>query len=237
MKKGNVSVEALISVSVFMLFVLFLIQVLLGFASESIAAQNILDGLEDLENYNIVIESIGISNEMDSFFVDHLSEWVDEELYIYMTETLSKVIDYSRDDYLEILFKSMVETQNMVVNDFTIEDELVRVEVFFYKNYLFGLETKSTLTAEKKLFLYGDEPELYRKHTLVELVKETILSEEGKLVYKTKTGSKYHLKDCFYITRSTTDQSGIMKLSVYEAKYIYYLLPCKRCIGGENEDW
>lgn len=237
MKKGNVSVEALISVSVFLLFMFFLMQVILGFASESIVAQNVLDGLEDLENYNIAIETIGISNELDSLLSDNLSQWLDEEIYIYMTDLLSKGLDNSRSDYLETLFKSMVETSDTVVQDFSVKEDLVTVEVIYEKNYLFGLETKSILTAEKKLFLYGDDSDLYKKHSLIELIKETVLSEEGKFVYKTKTGSKYHLRDCFYINRSTTDQTSIQKISIYEAKYIYYLLPCKRCIGGQNEGW
>lgn len=49
---------------------------------------------------------------------------------------------------------------------------------------------------------------------------------ENKTVYITKSGRKYHKKDCFYIRKS----SSITEINVNEAKSLGYT-PCSVCIG------
>lgn len=212
MRKGNTSIEALISVSVLILFFVILIQILLSFALDDLESQRLLDCLENINNYALAYDLIGYDESL-------LDDFEDLDLSI-----LREVKDQSKEAFLESIFLSIFHNGEIEIHGDWITGYVPVGHTFLLKN------TSSYIYFNKKMLTYGNDPNLFDYKSLVDLLEETKEDEKNVYVYKTKTGSKYHEKSCFYLKRSTTDHDAIERISIYEAKYIYFLTPCKKCM-------
>ncbi len=84
----------------------------------------------------------------------------------------------------------------------------------------------------KKNWLFGNEADLFANDTLFSLLKKEEENESKKMVYKTKTGRKFHMKNCFYLIKKGTDHRKIIKITLKVAKDKYGLSPCLKCLKG-----
>lgn len=214
MKNGNIAIESLIATTVFIIFLLILVQVLLGFAQEDIHSQEVLEALNSLNNYALAYDLIGNDTSLlDAFDGLDLS-------------FLKNINNLSRSIFLESIMKA--KFQDLTIS---IVDDHIKGQVSFEQKFLVSHVT-SQVYFDKKLITYGNNPPAFNKKNISDLIKKTHEDQEMLYVYKTKTGSKYHLEGCFYLRRSTTKKDDIEKISLFVAKYRYFLTPCQRCMEG-----
>ena len=224
-RKGNISVEALISVTLFILFMSFLFQMLSMLSKEDKMSQIVFDGIYTLENYGYLYEKIGVlDQEINIDLGDH------QEIVQFINKSINKVDQQSKTEYLKWVLKQKLDVYDIIINSFEIKEDVLSCRVIYKREYLFGLSHDFEISIKKRMWLFGDEKELYPNKTLTDVFKKQLADERRQFVYQTKTGGKYHLVGCFYLVRSTTDQTKIKKMSLYDAKYLYHLMPCQRCM-------
>ena len=121
----------------------------------------------------------------------------------------------------------------MTLLNFELNHDYVTLK-FEYEHLLpLGQVFHNEVEIEHRLWLFGSEPERYNHTTLAELMNDTSSSMS---VYVTKTGTKYHLENCFYIVRSTTDQKSVQVMTLKEAEDKGHT-PCSRCILKRRSIW
>lgn len=234
-KRGLISVEALLTVTIFVLLMSFLISLLQLFYIEDVLSQKVFDSVDELEKMNYLLEKIG-DVHLEDLAIDNLP--IDLKEYTYLNTFLnSEYQDQNKDVFLRHHFEtdiSQVMDRYKVVNDWSLEEFVLlgdRLSIdLTYKHHLpFKIQLKPEIQVNKTLWLFGDDPTLSDHQTLADILGNFNDFSVSTYVYTTKTGVKYHLKTCFYINRTTTDQSKIKRLSLKEALAAYFL-PCKRCI-------
>ncbi|MBI9014861.1 MAG: hypothetical protein JEZ08_21710 [Clostridiales bacterium] len=227
-RKGNISVEALISVTLFILFMSFLFQMLSMFSREDKMSQIVFDGIYTLENYGYLYEKIGVlDQEIDMDLSGH------QEIVQFINRSIKIIKQESKIEYLKGVLEQELDAHDITLKSFDIHEDILSCEVTYKREFLFGLSSVFDITVRKRMWLFGDEKELYPNKTLTDVFKKQLEDERFHFVFQTKTGGKYHQVGCFYLVRSTTDQTEIKRISLYDAKYVYHLMPCKRCMKEE----
>jgi len=225
--RGNISVEALISITLFILLMSFLFQMLSMFSKEDKMSQIIFDEIYALENYGYLYEKVGLlDQEIDVNLGEH------QEIIDLINTSIKKINQKSKASYLKWVLKQELDVHKIEIDSFEIQGDTLSCKVTYNRQYLFGLSHDFDVFITKRMWLFGDQKELYPNKTLSDVLKKQTEDERNQLVYQTKTGGKYHLAGCFYLERSTTDHAKIKKMSLYDAKYLYHLMPCKRCMKG-----
>lgn len=238
---GSLSVEALISISVFLILIVFFINMITVVSLEDKIDQSTVDLISELEIYNYLYEKIGFDQILNiDGYKDRITDYIGntrEEWLEYLNFD-KLILDKGKESFLSTIAKEKIEDileknrkySRLLNYDFSISDDIVTIKFSYSIVLIMDYKVRTTHFFEKKMWLFGDNSEIYPNDTLLsKLIKE---DDELKniTVYKTKTGSKYHLEGCFYLRRSTTDKENIESLSMYKAKLIYQLEPCKRCI-------
>jgi hypothetical protein len=233
LKKGSISIEAVISLSTLILFFSFLIQALLFYGFHDQTAQTIYDEIDSLSHYNYIYESVGIFNMAD--YPAFESE-IPAEIKPLITKGIQAIDGQGKEVFLKSVLKKQLEkivhskVKDFKIIDFDLESDYLSVKVSYLQALPFGIEIPGYVQIDKQLWFLGSHPELINMKTLSSMLKENQEEQSNLYVYITKTGSKYHLEDCFYITRSTTDHKAVKKVILKDAEKNYGLTPCKRCI-------
>lgn len=219
--RGSISVEALITVSVMILLMAFMIQFMFFIQEEDLRTQYVYDALEDLEVCNYLYEKIGVIKIPipDSPYTEYVSELV---------KSLEEYVD---GFVLETVLEQLLLKHDMMLTSYTYQDGVISGVVTHEKDFYLGGTKSFSIGFEKRLWLFGNQSELYPNHTLADLLDKESEEEKSITVYKTKTGEKYHLEGCFYLIRSTTDHMNIEGMTLYNARHKEHLSPCKRCLG------
>ena len=217
--RGSITVEAAIVFPITILVMTILIQLIMMFPSEDLKIQKVDDILSQLDSLNYVYEKVGI-----------LSFDVPENPYSELIRSSQLFINETvESNLLEIFLVNELDKNDMILNEFTCHDDTISGEISWRRNFVFGLRKDFHVKFEKCLWLFGDNKSIYPNQTLTSYLLNNENEEKKILVYKTKGGQKYHLEGCFYLVRSTTDKSKIDTMTLYEAKHIHRLEPCKRC--------
>ncbi len=223
-KRGSITVESVIVVSTFIVVLSFLFQLMLLPSKEDISSQQIFDSLNELDNYSYAYEKIGLMEIKDQLhIISPYKKYVDD-IFKYGNHLAKK-------EYLKLVFKHLLK-ENIEIVEFDLEEDIIKGRVSYNRRYIFE-ERNYEIEFEKKLFLFGDNRTLFPNKTLASVMKDALEGEENSvLVYKTKTGSKYHKSGCFYLERLTTDKKNITAHTLLEAEKMG-LKPCKRCCKGD----
>jgi hypothetical protein len=232
-RKGSLSIEALISCSVLLMLLVILVSLFSFLSVEDQMAQAVLDEAKSLEMDYYLIQKVGISDWSILQSIDQvLPEYV-EEILGQRFSSYSELVTVESFMYLRL--KYLLEDRGIVtsitIEDFEVEEDVLSFEIAYKQVLPLGIAVKNSIKLVYKMWYFGNAPYLYHQTTLGELIDE----KADVFVYVTKTGSKYHTKDCFYIVRSSTDQKGVKKILLTEAKQGY--APCKRCILKEVSGW
>ncbi|MCH4889034.1 pilus assembly protein [Acidaminobacter sp. JC074] len=220
MNRGSVSVEAAIVFPITILIMVMLVQVIAFFPSEDLKVQQVNDALIRLDSLNYVYEKVGL-----------LTFDLPENPYSdFISSSQSFLNDHMASEILEAYLKNELSNHEILLEDFSVTGDTVSGLVSWNKAFVFGLKKESHVKFEHVLWLFGDDKSLYPNETLTKTLFKNEEEEKTVMVYKTKSGSKYHRAGCFYLVRSTTDKSKIVKVSLYDAKRKYLLSPCERCV-------
>lgn len=217
-KKGSISVEALIVIPVIILVGLFFFQIISLFADAEIQTQNVYNTLEELENINFVYEKVGVSKI--SLPLGKYQELVDD--------IIKQADGRAREGLLKEIFINKLP--GLTLESWQLKEGLINGQVSYKRNLLFSNQTLH-IHFTKRLWLFGDNKALYPNISLADAIKKSEDKDKKTNVYQTKTGAKYHLDGCFYLRRSTTDKTKIIKMTLHQAKK-KGLDACKRCIKG-----
>jgi len=217
--RASITVEAAIVFPITILVMTILIQLIVMFPSEDLKIQKVDDILSRLDSLNYVYEKVGILS------VD-IPENPYSELIKSSQTSISETVE---SNYLETYLKSELAENDMVLNEFDFHDDTISGEISWKRDFVFGLKKEFHIRFEECLWLFGDNKSIYPNKTLTSYLLNNENEEKKILVYKTKGGQKYHLEGCFYLVRSTNDKSKIDTMTLYEAKHIHRLEPCKRC--------
>lgn len=223
-KKGSITVEALISVSIMILVLTSLFQLLTLYPTEDIQVQKTYDALNQLDTAYYLYHKVGV------FDFDFKSG--NDSLDQLISSTRDYLNQASVEKMLEGYLKHLLNDTAIEVKNFALENDIITGEIVYESHISLGPSWLMTTSFEKRLWLFGNEKEIYPNTTLLDQVKDSQEKDKSLIVYVTKTGEKYHQEGCFYLIRSTTDKSQIKALTLYEAKK-KHLVPCKRCMGGE----
>jgi len=219
MNKGSVSVEAAIVFPITILIMVICMQLLAFFPNEDLKVQQVNDALIRLDSLNYVYEKVGL-------LTFDLPEGPYNE---FITSSQNFVNENLESNILEAYLRYDLHKNEILLDEFTMTEDTVSGCVSWKKNFVLGFEKESYVKFEHVLWLFGDDKSLYPNETLTNALLKNEADEKSIWVYKTKTGSKYHLKGCFYLVRSTTDKSKIVKVNLYDAKHMYMLKACDRC--------
>ena len=232
-KRGSISIEAVIGLSTLVLFFSFLVQVLLLYGFHDQTSQKIYDEINRVSHYHYIYESIGPLEASDYAWI---KSKMPGDIEILINESLDLLNDKTKAVFLrEILSKKIEKIKHskikeLGITDFSLEEHFLSVKVSFIQVLPLGFEVAGYVQVDKQLWFLGSHPEQVDLKTLSSILKENHDNQANTYVYMTKTGSKYHLEDCFYITRSTTDQKALKKITLDQAEKMYDLSPCSRCI-------
>lgn len=220
-RKGAVSIEALIAFSVALLLMGFLIQLLLFLPDEEVKTQQLYDAIVDFEIFNYAYEKIGVKSiELPKF------KWSNE-----LNQLLDSLKEYGEAKAYKMVFQKLLEDYDLSLEEFLLEDGILRGRVAFEKSFLLAGKREFFIAFEKRIWLFGDQKELYPNVQLSSLIHEDSEADKKRYVYMTVSGEKYHMEGCFYLMRSTTLHEHIKHVTVYEAERTHYLKPCERCYG------
>ncbi len=219
-KRGSLTVEAVISVSTLILVLSFLFQIIILPSNEDIFSQKVFDALNELDNYSYAYEKIGLIEITDKL-----------DIVKGYSKYINSIAEYgngiAKKEYLKSVFKSSLNKEIKIL-EFDLDNDLIKGKISYNRNYIFS-NKDYIIEFEKKLFLFGDDKKLFPNKTLASALDKISDEDENNIiVYKTKTGSKYHKWGCFYLVRSTTDKKNITEQTLLEAQRMG-LMPCKRC--------
>lgn len=219
--KGSISIEALITLTVMILLMAFMIQMMFLLPEEDLMTQYVYDALETLEISNYMYHKIGILDLPlpDSPYSDYLSG------------VMNDLDDYAASYALEEVLNQLLKKHEMTLTTYAYKEGVVSGIVSYEKKFYLGGTRQFSIGFEKRLWLFGNEKNLYPNHTLADLLDKERDEEKNITVYKTQTGEKYHLEGCFYLIRSTTNHLSIESMTLYHARHKEHLSPCKRCLG------
>ncbi len=240
--KGSLSVEALFSVSVFFLVILLLISIFSIFSTEEIMNQYTYDLIEEIEISNYMFEKIGFSDvEIYKEKIESYLEDIpfDSEMFIEYLDISKTLASKGKNIFLKSIFRNKLNDKLYDLKRINIKDySFSLVGDNLYINYSYDINLPFSLSIEinhminKSLWLFGDEAEIYPNTTLASVLNDENEKEKEIPVYKTKTGTKYHFANCFYLIKKGTDKSKIISMTLKLAKEKYKLTPCLRCIKG-----
>ena len=232
-KRGSISIEAVIGLSTLILFFSFLVQVLLLYGFHDQTTQKIYDEVNKLSHYHYIYESIGPLEASDYSWIE---SQIPGDIKILVDESLDLLKERTKTAFLREVLNKKIEKirhpkiKELGITDFSLEGHFLSIKVSFIQVLPLGFEVAGNLQVDKQLWFLGSQPQLVELKTLSSMFKENHENQANSYVYMTKTGSKYHLGDCFYITRSTTDQKALKKVTLDQAEKMYNLSPCSRCI-------
>jgi len=224
-KSGSITVEAVISVAVMILVLTSMFQLLTLYPEEEVTLHKTYDALNQLDNAYYLYHKVGVYD----FDYDTGHQILDQ-----LIDDTKNVLDQSTAELmLKSYLQALLNEEEIQVIDLSLDGDILRGQLTYPRSINLGYEWQMTIDFEKRLWLFGNEKTLFPNHTLVEKLQSSQDKEKHIVVYQTKTGEKYHYEGCFYLTRSTTDKENIISMTLYEAKRIKHLSPCKRCIGGD----
>lgn len=224
-KRGSITVEAVIVVSVMILVCASLFQLLTLFPEEDIKVQTVYDICNKLDTVYYIYHKVGIFDSTYESGYQALDDLI-EQTRKFSDETTAEYI-------LEETLSNLLAHEDMVLSSFELKDDRISGQIGYSRSIVFGYTWDMAIKFDKTMWLFGDNKSIYPNKSLADLLHTRDDHEKNLLVYQTKTGGKYHMAGCFYLRRSTTDKPNIKSMSLYEAKRIKHLTPCKRCIGGE----
>lgn len=143
-RKGNISVEALISVTLFILFMSFLFQMLSMFSKEDKMSQIVFDGIYTLENYGYLYEKIGVLDQKINIDLgDH------QEIVRFINKSINKIDQQSKTEYLKWVLKQKLDVYDIIIKSFEIEEDVLSCRVIYKREYLFGLSSDFEISIKK----------------------------------------------------------------------------------------
>lgn len=246
-KAGVLSIEALMSVSIFLLVIVILINLLTLISTEERMDQYSYDLIKELEIYNYLYEKIGFDEITDlSSYKDAIYQYAKQipnlpEEYLELLDFDEWCIDKGKEFFLSSTFKTRLESEllrysrytKLKIYEFDLEDNLLGVSFKYDVSLPLGFKFEIGHKIEKELWLFGDESDIYPNETLISKLKKEEVEEKSIVVYKTRTGGKFHTINCFYIVRSSTDKDNIVGITLKDAKSKYGLTSCSRCMKGK----
>ena len=175
-KKGNISLEALISVPVFIIFATFLVALIHFIGLHDIMSQEVLKELEMVSHYNYAYECIGeISLEDLGFLKD---QWPPELNYL-LEEKYSDFQGTTKTltlkGILSLKLKSLEKKsniENVKVKDFQLEDDILNTLVTYDQMLPLGFKVTQTIETKQQLWFLGDDKSLIDLRTLEDLLRE-----------------------------------------------------------------
>ena len=241
---GSLSIEALISVSVFLILMVFFINMITIVSLEDKVDQSTVDLISEIEIYNYLYEKIGFNQVLNiGSYKDRILSYIGSEngAWLEYLDFDKSILDKGKECFLssvaenkiKVILKKNRRYSKLLSYDFSISGDIVTIDFSYNIILIMDYKVKTVHSFEKKMWLFGDNSEIYPNVTLLSSLAEEDEDLKNITVYKTKTGTKYHMKGCFYLNRSTTDKENIESLSMYKAKIIYKLQACKRCIRGK----
>lgn len=233
-KKGSLSVEALLSFSFLMMLLLTIISVFSFIAKEDQLSQVVFDEINTLSIDHYLMQKVGIENldfleDVDHLLPETLQEFLGNKLSSY-TEMIA--IETWMQLRLQYQLEEKTEVDRVKVSSLSLKGDILEVEIDYTQRLAMGMMVDNSIKASTKMWYFGNDPGIFNQNSLSDLLEE---DSEISYVYVTKLGSKYHTEDCFYIKRSTTDQSGVKKIPLELAKKTYS--PCRLCILKELIKW
>lgn len=232
-KRGSITVEAMLVIGVLLLVFASIFQMFRFVQAEEIMAQEVYDGIEDVAIVNYLLHKIGpfdeaIFRQVAAYLPDEQQAWIakvpiEKVADLGMTAVLQQTLILSLD--------APANVSHIKGETFSLDGDILNLMLSYEINTLGGKKLKRHLRVKKRLWLFGNEPDQFQQTTLADFFQQ----EHDVVVYVTKSGTKYHLKNCFYIRRSTTDHKAVQGISLAEA--MKHFSPCKRCILKEVELW
>jgi hypothetical protein len=212
--KGLTSVESLVGLSTFILVMIVMMRLILFIAEEDSMHHEVMYIANQMEVNQIVSSRIGSISSIDFLPEDykHLASKL-EDVLEKMVETLSVESLISLIDINHV--------HDIHLESYEINHEQLELIISYEHTFAFIFSRANVIELSYFPRMSGNDASLRELDSLTDYMDKT--------VYITRTGKKYHIKTCFYITRSTTDQSGVRKMKLKEVKFHYEA--CKRCIG------
>ncbi len=115
--KGNISIEALISVTVFILLMIFLWQMLMIFSVEDTVSQQVFDDIYQLENYGYIYEKIGFINKPLK-----IEGFENKEVISFINTAMQTINHQSKESYLRYMLQTELD-DFIIIEDFQLEDD------------------------------------------------------------------------------------------------------------------
>ncbi len=233
-KKGTVTVEATILITVILVIFTSFFQTISLYFKEDIISQKVFDSLYTLDNVSYFYEKVGISKEIENLSINEDLENIFKN---QIDELKSVSVNSSKEIILREVFKNKLKNidESLKLIAFSLNDDIIYSDVYYKRKLIFN-ELDFHIKIQKKLFLFGDEKELFKNKTIIDIVKELAKNQEengydDKFVYMTKYGKVYHTnKNCFYLVKDGTIHEAITKKSLKEMKE-KGIRECKLCGG------
>lgn len=233
-KEGVITIESMIAVSILVIVMTTLMSIVTYFLIQDTHGQALLDLLDEVEVHNYLFEKMGI---VDFQVLDEYHFLLEKLPIEPLKKVLNRNLNQTKSMYLNSVFLkglSKIE-ENYELKSWSFKDNILRSELSLMIKLPFGYQKSDVFILEKRFWLFGSNAELFKHITLADLINQTKRLNDQTKVYVTKTGKRYHLFTCFYINRSTTNQSAIRMLTLKVAKLRYE--PCKLCILGGGLPW
>ncbi|MBN2796435.1 MAG: hypothetical protein JXR88_13570 [Clostridia bacterium] len=222
--KGVITIEGLIAFSAFLLVMVLIISMFHYYAYQDLVAQIAYDSVLTSEIVHFAYHVISPEDwiKYESYIPEPLLPQVAPIIEQVKTLVSDEGFEIYLENYLKVKYKEHdIEIEPKV----SLKDGYLELELDYDYSMPFNFNLEDQLFVHKALYLYGvggQKPSM-------------ALNKETKYVYVTKSGSKYHEANCFYLTRSTTDKEEIRKITLEEAQKSYS--PCRRCMIKEVDLW
>lgn len=226
-KKGVITVEAILALGVLLSVILVLTSLFQYMAFQDQVSQIGHDTLKDIEIVNFAYHVIEPSDwlPVEKVIPEKLNGFIEPYLQPIISFASEKVLTEAFESYFEISYTAYdIDTEVSV----ELNAHHIHVEINYDYVLPFLIDVKDCLVIDSQLYMYGVDG--HNPKTI-----DAFSGSDKQYVYVTKSGHKYHTKDCFYINRSTTDHSKVRKISLKEAMKSYQ--PCRRCILKEANPW
>lgn len=177
-KEGSISVEALISVSIFLLLAGFLVGLIQFVGINDYVSQEVFNEVHKLELFNYAYEKIGVLEGADLIRVK--KEWPSDLMYVLEADMYARGSE--KEGVLRALFKQGLagleknrQVTDVAIEAFGLEGEVLETKVTYDQDIALGFKVHQAIHVKAQLWYLGSEPWLIEDLSLADVLKKKSL--------------------------------------------------------------